>query len=329
LSGDTAAALINFDKADSLGVINDDSKEILVQRIQIYVELDNLSEAENSAAQLVMLAPGEFRSYQMYFQVLMSVGKYDRAEELLAEAEKYTDAYSNIFDKEDMCFNRAMIFAVKAELDADNEAKHYRSALAVFDEFLTSPDLPEDVITDIAIAKAEIFLKLEKHSDALECVSSLSGKDSLDETDIDAGESDEDASGENDIKEKIDFIKLTCYLGLEDYENSRDYAERLKGSENEHYEYFAIYADAFIAQKLAAKDDSQKELAEIKYNNAIAYFKNKAFANPMDIFATIFRIRLYAENGKFEQAEDLIIIIPVEVQKDMNKYLSDCRAELK
>jgi len=330
MSGDIKAALINFEKADGLGVINDDTKEMLIQRVQIYLELEDYSKAENCALQLKLLAPDEFRSYQIYFQVLMAVGKYDRAEEMLAEAEKYSDIDSDILNATDMCFNRAMMHAVKAEIDSENITVHYQSAIAIFDEFLTTPELPQETITNIAFTKSEIFLKMEKYDEALQCVDSISVADVLyaeDESiDDDIAEGEEPYT-EDVVSEKVAFIKLTCYLGLEDYENASNCAERLKESTNEEYSYFATYADAFIAQKHARKNVEQKESAEAKYNNAIAYFRNKAFANPMDFFAIIFRVRLYAENGKFAQAEELIKILPDALQADLDTYVSDCRKD--
>jgi len=323
ISGDTQAALMNFEKADSFGVVNEDTKEMLVKRLQIYIEMQDFDRAENYAVQLKMLAPDEFRSYQIYFQVLMAIGKYDQAEALLVEAEKYSDIDADILNIADMYFNRAMIFAVKAEVEPENASVHYDSAIAIFDEFLATPDLPQEVIVNTNIAKAEIYLKLEKYDDALGCVEGLV----IEDEPVDAPDTDDGIDTVDDTGEKIDFIKLTCYLGKEDYDTAADFAGSLKLSENEQYSYFATYADAFIAQKFADKDPAQKEIAEEKYNIAIAFFKHKAFENPLDLFAIIFRTRLYAENGKYTMAEELIKLLPDEIKTDLNKYVSDCRAE--
>jgi len=334
ISGDTKAALINFDKADAVGVINEDTKEILLKRLQIHLELEDFASAENYAIQLKMLAPTEFRSYQIYFQVLVAFGKYEQAEEQLLEAEKYSDIDSDIFNKVDMCFNRAMIFAVKAELEPENMVGHYQSAIAIFDDFLTTPDLPQDVIINIVMSKADIFMKMESYDDALHCIENITTSDNYDETDVvidepinTDGAENQEISAEEETREKVDFVKLTCYLGKEDYEEAILFAESLKISNNEGYKYFATYADAFITKKFADKDESKREVAMDAYNNSIAFFKHKAFENPMDYFANIYRIRLYAENGKFAMAEDLIKILPDELKDELNKYISDYRAE--
>jgi len=162
----------------------------------------------------------------------------------------------------------------------------------------------------LSLSKAEILLKLERFKETLQC--------------IDCFESDEE-----EADEKLCFIRLTCYLGMEDYEIANELAEQLKLSENDYYVYFATYADAFSTKKLAEKDASKKELAESKYTNAIAYYRNQTFENPQDLFAVVFRVRLYAENGKFAKADELIKLLPDELQAELKKYADDCRAEFK
>jgi len=329
MTGDVKAAMVNFEKADDFGVVNEDTKEMLLQRIQVYIETQDFVRAENYAAQLKMLAPDEFRSYQLYFQMLIANNKYAQAEEVLVEAEKYSDIDSDILNKVDMCFNKALMYSARAEIEPENRNTHYESAIAIFDELAETPDLPQDVIDNIATSKAEIYLRIEDFDAALKCVEDISIEDEgIVEIESDADLTDEDEfMGEENLGEKVGFIKLTCYLGNEDFAKAVDFVPMLKVSKNEQYTYFGTYADAFIARKLAEEDASQADSAEHKYNSAIAFFNNKAFTNPLDLFATIFRIRLYAENGKYSKAEELIKILPDALKEELNKYVADCRAE--
>jgi tetratricopeptide (TPR) repeat protein len=82
-AGKACLVLDRLQDAESFGAVNADSKEILLKRLQIYVESQDFANAENYAVQLKMLAPAEFRSYQIYFQILAAMGKYDKAEELI------------------------------------------------------------------------------------------------------------------------------------------------------------------------------------------------------------------------------------------------------
>ena len=305
MTGDTKSALLNFEKAESFGTVSADTKEIILKRLQIYVESQDFASAESYAIQLKMIAPGDFRSYQIYFQILIALGKYEEAEQLLGETEQYADIGSDIGSKADICFNKAMICAVKADKEPAKAADHFQTALSIFDDFLHTPELPEDIVATMNFSKAEIYLKLEKFDDALQCVDGIAGN--------------------SEAREKADFIRLSCYFGKEDYEKAEEFVEQLKQSSNEYYVYFATYADAFITRKIAVKDETKKNIAEAKYNNSIAFFKNKAFENPQDVFALIFRVRLYAENGKYAQAEELCKLLPDALKTELNKYISDCK----
>jgi tetratricopeptide (TPR) repeat protein len=307
MTGNTKAALLNFQKAENIGTVNSDTKEIILKRLQIYVETSDLANAEKCALQLKMIAPEEFRSYQIYFQVLVALGKYEYAQKLMDEAEQYADVDTDIHNKADICLNRASLYIAKGDQQPENYAENYDAALDVFDQFLLTENLPVDVRAAISIAKAEIFLKRECFSEALHCV--------------------EDIGGDEETQEKIRFVQLTSYFGMEDFERAESLATQLKSSSNEYYVYFATYADAYIAQKLAQKDPTQLSSAENKYNTAIAFYKNKAFEKPQDIFAYIFRIRLYAENGKYARAEELARMLPDSLKVDLEKYIADCKME--
>ncbi len=308
MMGDIKSALLNFDKCDSFGPVNNDTKEILLKRLQLYIESQDYAHAENYAIQLKMLAPAEFRSYQIYFQILAAMGKYDKAEAVIAEAESYADIAADISNVADVVFDKVMLAAVRADKDKENTAKYYEEALGLLAGFEVTPDLPIETLVNIAFSKSEINLKLGRFDDALASVDTIEQNEQT--------------------KEKATFIKLSCYFGKEQYEEAAELAEQLKLSENEYYVYFATYADAYASRKLAGKSVLDANLAESKYNNAIAFFRNKAFEKPQDIFSIIFRVRLYAENGKFVKAEELIKLMPEALKTELNKYISDCRKEL-
>ena len=327
--GDRKAALINFEKSDNLDVANENSKEMLIKRVHAHLEMQDFVRAENYAAQLKMLAPKEFRSYQIYFQTLIANNKIAKAEEVIVEAEKHPDVDSSILNKVDMCFNKALMYSARAKLEPKNRRSHYESAIAIFDEFLETPELSQDIINNIATSKAEIYLGMEYFDEALKCVEDISIEgEFIVESESGADIADEGLFVEKEnLGEKANFIKLICYFGSKAYAKAMDFVPMLKTSKNEQYNYFATYADAFITRKLAEVDASQAENAESKYNNAIAFFNHKAFTNPLDLFATIYRARLYAENGKYCKAEEFIKVLPEALKEELHKYVADCRAK--
>ena len=304
---DKKSALINFIKAEKSGSINPDLKDITLKKIQIYLESKDYSNAHNAAIQLKMLAPSEFKSYQILFQVLVAMQKFDKAQEVLDEAVIYADDHDSIDSRVDICLNKSLILTVQADLDANNASKYYQEAFEIFDEFLSHPDLPSASISVINFAKSEICLKLERFEEALEAMSFI----------------DEETGN----VEKANFIKLSCYMGIENYDEANKYITPLKNSENIYYNYFAVYCASFIASKQAKVDETKKELAEANYNLAIAYFKNKTFENPGDIFSLIFRARLYAENAKYFKAEEIIELFPEGLKVQLEAYIERCKKE--
>ncbi len=148
----------------------------------------------------------------------------------------------------------------------------------------------------------------------------LSGYDETQEEDL----SEDNDSGSffdisPEIREKISFGFLSCYLAMDDFAAAEEYAIALKNSDNKYYNYYGTYACAMLAGKL--KDAE----ADRKYAEAIAFFRNKAFEDHSDVLSIIFRGRLYAEQGKFEKAEELAYLLAESDQQSLLDYIKSCR----
>ena len=301
LTGNKKAALVNYNKSENIGNINPDAKDILIKKIQIYVETEDFINAENAAIQYKMIAPNEFKSYLIYIQILMTTRKYDKIEKVLEEIELYVDDKDLLSNKVEICIIRASLLSMKADQDKENRFKYYEQSLANFDQFLNQEDITQNDLDLIYFSKAEIYMKLERFDEAIKSLEEIQDKI-------------------NDV-DKANFIKLSCYMGLAQYENTSKIIDLLKATQNAYYNYFAIYSEAFIANKT-----SNINKADI-YNFAIAYFKNKTFENPGDIFSLIFRTRIYAEYGKFNKAEELIQLFPETLKLELQQYVEQCKKE--
>ncbi|MGN0537455.1 MAG: tetratricopeptide repeat protein, partial [Acutalibacteraceae bacterium] len=154
------------------------------------------------------------------------------------------------------------------------------------------------------------------------------------DNDIQETKAEEDTSVEKTaevsdaLKEKLKFILLSSYLSKEDYEKALKYSSVMKNSGNMYYSYFGIYSEAVCVKKLSEvlmkfnKDD-----AERKYAEAIAFFRSKMFSNPADHFAVVFRARLYAESGKFAKASEMANLLLPEEKSSVLQYIDQCRRE--
>lgn len=129
--------------------------------------------------------------------------------------------------------------------------------------------------------------------------------------------------------DRLYFTLLSCYLAMEDYENAYQFGGLLKHSENEYQSYFGRYAEAFSMRKLVGTSPAfSKEMADRKYAEAIAFYRNKMIQSPGNSFAVIFRTRMYAESGKFAKAEEMASLLVLDEKEALMAYINECRKEL-
>ena len=122
------------------------------------------------------------------------------------------------------------------------------------------------------------------------------------------------------VREKIHFTLLSAFLGKEDFVNVLKIASILKHSENKYYAYYGLYASALATKKISGNTTS----VEQKYAETIAFFRNKTFADPSDVLASIFRARLYAEQGKKEKAKELANLLSDNDKQAILEYIDQC-----
>ena len=68
------------------------------------------------------------------------------------------------------------------------------------------------------------------------------------------------------------------------------------------------------------------EISKKKYETAIAYFRSCMMKNPKDSYAAVLRARLYAEQGSFYKAEEIIKVLGKEEREALTAYINSCRA---
>ncbi len=130
------------------------------------------------------------------------------------------------------------------------------------------------------------------------------------------------------LNEKLKFILLSSYISKEDYEKALEYSAIMKHSGNMYYSYFGIYSEAVCVKKLSeVAIKFNKDDADRKYAEAIAFFRSKMFSNPADHFAVVFRARLYAESGKFAKASEMANLLLSEEKLSVLEYIDQCRRE--
>ena len=122
-------------------------------------------------------------------------------------------------------------------------------------------------------------------------------------------------------KEKIVFTLVSCYLAIEDFQSVKDLSDYLRCSDNKYYSYFGRYTSTMASWKI----NGNTAEVEREYAQAIAFFRNKSFADPRDVLALVFRARLYAESGKIEKAKEIASILSDADQTAILDYIRACQ----
>lgn len=399
---DIKSALIYFDKcekSDREGIIVL-TPDFISEKMKMYMVLEDYSNAEKCARQLIAINPVDFRSYLICFSIIMSKNDYKSAEKILNDADEYAELTSD--DKQTLMLQFSALYAAMGENDTGNKEKYYNRAIELLKEQQKNSDLTSEQKVNILMTLSEVYMKSECYIDALECLDSiLKGvnkskaihqeifdselseltPDEIErmieqdmmiiQNQIDNGEMDSEmgayaevgydengtlvrfyddsvfaslnmiiqdkraANIEQDvdvsekyelpleIREKIYFLYLSCYLAMDDYKNADIYATVLKHSSNKYYNYYGLYSTAMLYRKV----NGDTETARHKYVEAIAFFRNKSFSDHSDTLAVIFRARLYAEEGHYEKARELGHLLAEVDKESIYSYVEECRKQ--
>ena len=369
---DFTSSLLYFKKceeADKEGLIAL-NPDLISEKLKLFMAQEDYENAETCAAQLVAIQPSAFRSYMVYYSILMAHKKLDAAQKVLDDAAQYAELTDD--DAFALTLQRAALLMANGD---NGDADAYAKAVTLLEGSLEGAALNDEQKCQALIALSEAYLKLEQYDKAINCLSatlSATGKAEAPivvDTDSDAVLSDDDIermlqedmdriqgkidAGEIDdnlgmyaeieydeegnerrvyneaafsavntakdaaeeapaqpaasvepsvaLREKIHFTLLSAFLGKEDFANAAKFANILKHSENKYYAYYGLYTSTFAERKLNGATPE----VERKYAEALAYFRNKTFADPKDALASIFRARLYIEQGKSEKAKEI------------------------
>jgi len=311
VQGQPSAALINYEKSEQIPVPNVDQIDILLKRIQIYVESNDLTNAENYAVQLKLLAPETFNSYQLLFQILLQQKKIEEAATVLDEATKYCSTEHQA--KIEIGFDRALLDCFRAEENPNQMKQFYNSAILHLNELAKYDSNPNDVQCEVDVTLSEIYLKLGDISKAMEYSEKVTNHTNADDETL------------IDYATKARFILLECHMNLKEYKKALPFAALLKCSQNTFYRHHGYYSEAFATKQLAAENLSLREQTIDLYCRAIAYYKNCTVLSPADLMAYVYRIKAYADIGKYEKAYELSKVLTDDIQKNLQEYIRSSR----
>lgn len=319
INGDNKNALANFEKVGF-----EDLPDVLLDKIQIYVEENNYTAAENCALQLKLLLPAEYTVYDVLFNIYMESKNLSKAKDTLKEAgeilKKASEMVADEKEREELNESRADFIKKKityacvyADIEPNQEKKKsiFGSAKESIEKALADDTVNFNTVDkcDLHLYKAEIHMRLDETESA---------KSELLKIEDMIADSKEDMK---EYLERILFLKITIADSEKDYETSLKTAEELINSENLFLRHHAYYTTAHSLKKLAENDESREEEKQNAYNYAIAYFKNETVKNPGDFIALLYRAMCYADYGKLQEAKEISHRLPEENEKELLDYL--------
>lgn len=303
-------ALIYFKKSEEIKGINPDQRDIFIRKIQIYVKRREMELAEDCARSLKFLAPNEFGTYQLLFQVYVPQKKNKEAEQLLDEA-------SEVFKNDNTAqieigFNYAMIHILLADETETAEQMNleYKKAMQYLIQLLSNPGLSLKDQYQIFLILADVYHKMGDIDNVIKMSEKV------------VNSPDETLTG---YMERARHNLVESYLRKKQYQKVQKYAAELKQSKESMYSCYGYYMEAYSQMKMAESAPDLKASAMKMYQIAIAYFRNCMAAGGGDIIALTYRIKANADIGEFKKADELCQLLPVEAREEIIKYIKECK----
>ena len=209
---DVKGALINFKKyeeADKTNVAALDPS-VISEKIKLYMFAEDYENAEKCAAQWVAVAPGDIRSYMVYFSIQMANSDLDGAEKTITDAEKYADLTPD--DEISVAVNKAALYTAKGDLNNEEAAEYQQKAYDILTGLRGSNKYDEEKKREISLTLAELCVKMGRFDEAIEAAKTVIPPSELRKVEVaaaapsDAGADLTDAEVDNMLASDIDAI---------------------------------------------------------------------------------------------------------------------------
>lgn len=158
----------------------------------------------------------------------MFVKKYDKAEEVLNDALKYTNLNEN--NKITIEFNRVTLYLLKAELNVELSNSYYSKALELLNSLKSNKNISKSNLNEVLLTSAEIYLKLENYDKAISCIEEIYNVNNVIDKGLSSYEIDDIIQNTiNSIEDKIYFgeIDETEIRNLETSYDENDHEYRV------------------------------------------------------------------------------------------------------
>ncbi len=168
---DIRSSLIYFEKceaSDTTGLISL-NPDLISEKLKLHMLQEDYDAAEKCAAALVAINPVDFKSYMVYFSILMAHKSYETAQRLLLDAVRYAEISDA--DRFALVLQRASVYMAKSAQDP--EGTDARQAAALLEEYRDSNELTPDQLAQLQLMLAEIHAQMEHYDEAIAILQQL------------------------------------------------------------------------------------------------------------------------------------------------------------
>lgn len=312
---DYQAALVNYQKyedADKTGQAALDT-DVISERVNIYIQIEDYDNALKYTLKWLSLAPAEIRAYLVYFNLLTATEKYEKALEVLDDAQKF--AVKDESDQYAIDVSRANLYINAAGSPLDKDQDFNQKAYDMMNELILSPQGDQESKNQLVIGLGELCINMGKVDEAIELMEMIRQSASEDEAvftdskpaepeDVKVDPAEIDAMMNADIAmmdEKISSGEISDDLGdnvpVNFDENGnpvREYPQGIFGTDENGYQLPDFKG---IDMEAAIKEDEENERKEKDYfETKINYILLTCYAFKDDFENTLKYARLIKDN---------------------------------
>jgi len=264
--GEADMAIRNYSKAIMRDALRPD---IRIRKARLLLQGNHFAEALQALDETILTNPDVFEGYHIKFMVLMQLGQYAKAEELLETALA-------LFPKDPgFAMDRVALLIGQ---------KKTSEALVALDA------LDEDEGTDDAIRRRIYMEKAQIHAT---------------EGDVNVAISDLEqalALQVGTFDSEVAFLLANCHLSTEEYDKVLGYSRQLIEKADDGY----IKETARYFEPLALKMLGRMDEALPLYKDAVNLFRSQSLASPGDLDAYLLRAMCLKDMGQYAKALELV-----------------------
>ncbi len=251
--GDLKAALLYLNKYEKAYADNVKAMDprVLAEKVKLHIALNDYDAAELCAAKLIMIQPTVLNNYIIYFSMLMVQKQYEKAEQILIEAEE--NAVSSADDKFVMGTTKAAFYIELSEVFGDENVEigsYMSQAEKIYIEMLSDPDWVGSK-NEIKIDLANLYMKAKRYDEAIAILEVFLPTEEIIHCDA-------DLSPVQDLPEIVE--------GNLNFEEKRDFKSLLAEEEKRDFKSLLAEEDKRDFRSLLAKEDKTEESLPAEQN---------------------------------------------------------------